>query len=271
MRSLIAAVAVALLCSASASAATPTPPRDQLGSYVCQKALDPLSRSVSVQAVMRPVTGTAKMEMRFQLARQLTPGARFTMVRGKLLGSWITPSDPTLGQNPADVWILTHPVVDLIAPATYHFRVTFKWIGAQGQQLSTAVQTGANCYQPELRADLLVRSLAVTPSASVSGQYVYTALVANRGQTASGPFQMALTGAGSAPQTITAASLGPHSSAREKLVGPACTAGSNLTVTVDPAHTIDEYDFANNALTMPCPTSASTSGSTSGSSAGSAG
>ena len=26
-----------------------------------------------------------------------------------------------------------------------------------------------------------------------------------------------------------------------------------LTVTVDPTQSIDEYDYANNALTMPCP------------------
>jgi len=36
-------------------------------------------------------------------------------------------------------------------------------------------------------------------------------------------------------------------------VGPACTAGSNVTVTVDPAHTIDESSFANNALRIACP------------------
>ena len=38
-------------------------------------------------------------------------------------------------------------------------------------------------------------------------------------------------------------------------MAPACTAGASLTVTVDPSHTIDEYDFANNTLTLPCPAS----------------
>ena len=32
-------------------------------------------------------------------------------------------------------------------------------------------------------------------------------------------------------------------------------AGSNLTVTVDPTDAIDEYDFANNALSTACPAS----------------
>jgi hypothetical protein len=58
---------------------------------------------------------------------------------------------------------------------------------------------------------------------------------------------------GSATQAQTLASVGPKSSARERFVAPACTPGANLAVTVDPSHTIDEYDFANNVLTMACP------------------
>jgi len=206
---------------------------------------------------MRPVTGTAKMQMRFDLMRQLTPGARFTLVRGRLLGNWISPSDPTLGQRPADVWIVTHPVVDLAAPATYRFRVSFRWSGAQAQRLASAVQTTSNCYEPELRADLLVRSLTVTPSTtpSSSGKDIYTAVVANRGQTGAGPFPVMLTGAGSSPQTTTVTWLAPHSAVHEQFVAPACTPGASLTATVDPAHTIDEFNFANNALTITCPAS----------------
>jgi hypothetical protein len=252
-RFLIGVLASALLCAASATAATTSPPRDQLHSFVCQKALDPPERAVSIQAVMRPVAGTAKMQMRFQLMRQGASGGPFKMVRGRLLGSWISPQNSTLGQRPDDVWLLNHPVVDLSAPATYRFRVAFRWIGVQGQQLSTAVQTSANCYEPELRADLLVRSLTVNPSPSVSGDDVYTAVVANRGQTGAGPFQVVLADAGVAAQTDTITSLGPRSSTRAQFLAPACTAGASLTATVDPSHTIDEFNFANNVFTMACP------------------
>ena len=245
---------VATLGAALADAATPAPPRDEVGSFVCQKALDPPARGVSVQATMRPVTGTMSMQMRFDLTRQTKPGGAFTLVRGRLLGSWISPQNPTLGQQVGDVWIVNHPVVDLPAPATYRFRVTFRWTGAHGQQLGTATQTSPDCYQPELRADLLVRSLTV--SASPSGGDEYVAVVVNRGKTGAGPTQVALAGAGPTPQTVTIGGLGPESSTRVRLSGPACTAGSNLTVTVDPSHTIDEYDFANNALTVACPSPA---------------
>ncbi len=251
-------LAVAAIASGTAAGATAPPPKDQLRSFVCQKALDPPSRAVSIQAVMRPLTGTASMQMRFDLMRQTTAGGPFKLVRGKLLGSWISPQEPTLGQRPGDVWIVNHPVVDLGAPATYRFRVRFRWTDSHGQQLGSAVQTSPNCWQPELRADLVVRSVTVTPLAS--GQDAYVATIANKGQTAAGPVEVDLAGAGpGAPVAATVTSVGARSTARHRFVGPACTPGSSLTVTADPSHTIDEYDFANNALTIPCPAAGTSS------------
>ncbi len=251
-----AAVACALaLGSGTAAATTTVQPNDQLRSLVCQKALDPPARAVSIQAVMRPVTGTSKMQMKFELLRSTKPHPRFVSVRGRGLGSWISPTDPTLGQQAGDVWILTHPVVNLAAPATYKFRVTFKWLGSDGQTLGTAIQSSPTCYQPEMRADLLVRSLSIAPitSGASAGQSAYIALIGNRGLTGAGPVQVEFADGATAPVSGTIAWVGPKSSARERFVAPACTAGTTLTVTVDPMQTIDEYDFANNVLTMPCP------------------
>jgi hypothetical protein len=249
----LAAAVIGVGSGPAGATTTPAPPKDQLRSFLCQKALDPPARAISVQAVMRPVTGTASMQMRFDLMRQTTAGGPFKLVRGKLLGSWISPQEPTLGQRPGDVWIVTHPVVDLLGPATYHFRISFRWNDSGGQPLGgTAVQTSPNCYQPELRADLLVKSITVTPLST--GQDAYVATIANRGQTAAGPVEVDLAGAGpDAPVAATVPSVGARSTARHRFVGPACTAGSNVTVTVDPAHTIDEFSFANNALTIACP------------------
>jgi hypothetical protein len=246
-----AGLAAVVAGSATASGAGAPPPRDQLRSFVCQKALDPPTRAVSIQAVMRPVSGTAKMQMRFDLMRKTKRGGAFKIVRGHSLGSWLTPDNPTLGERPGDVWIVNHPVVGLPAPATYRFRVSFRWLGSNGQQLSSAVRSSSNCYQPELRADLLVRSLTVTPM--TSGKSAYVATIGNRGLTAAGPVEVDLAGAGTTKEAQTLSSVGPKSSTRERFVAPACTPGANLAVTVDPSHTIDEYDFANNVLTMPCP------------------
>jgi CARDB len=257
----VAAVGALALGSGTAAADnTAPPPNDQLRAFVCQKALDPPARAVSVQAVMRPLTGTSKLEMKFELMRQTKPHTRFMSVHGRGLGGWISPTDPTLGQRAGDVWIVNHPVVDLAAPVTYKYRVTFKWIGAQGQTLGTAVQLSPTCYQPELRADLLVRSLSVTPitSGPAAGQWAYTAEVANRGLTGAGPVQVQFSGGSGAPVSSTVSWVGAKSSVRRRFVAAPCTAGSTLTVTVDPNQSIDEYDYANNSLTMPCPAPAAT-------------
>jgi CARDB len=264
-RSLILGGLLALACAGPASATTPPvsspPPTAQLKAFMCQKALDPPARALSIQAVMRPVTGTSKMEMKFDLMRQTKAHPRFAVVHGKGLGSWLTPDNPTLGQRSGDVWIVNHPVVDLVAPATYKFRVTFRWIGAQGQTLATGVQTTSTCYQPELRADLYVKSLTANPitSGAGTGQWAYVAEIANRGLTAAAPVEVEFADAGSAPVTETVASVGPKSTVRQRFVAPACVPGATLTVTVDPKQTNDEYTYANNVLTMACPAPPATS------------
>ena len=258
-RSLILGGLLALACAGPASATSPPssapPPTAQLKAFVCQKAVDPPARALSIQAVMRPVTGTSKMQMKFDLMRETKAHPRFAVVHGKGLGSWLTPDNPTLGQRPGDMWIVNHPVVDLAAPATYKFRVTFRWLGAQGQTLSTAVQSSSACYQPELRADLFVKSLTADPITSGvgTGEWAYVATIANRGLTGAAPVEVDFADGASAPLAATVASVGPKSTVHQRFVAPACVPGTTLTVTVDPRRTNDEYDYANNVLTMTCP------------------
>jgi CARDB len=252
----VGACAIALgSATTAAGTTTPAPANAQLKAFLCQKAVDPPARALSIQAVMRPVTGTSKMQMKFDLMRQTKAHPRFAVVHGKGLGSWLTPDDPTLGQRAGDVWIVNHPVVDLAAPATYKFRVTFRWIGAQGQTLSTAVQSSSACYQPELRPDLFVKSLTANPitSGGGTGQWAYVATIANRGLTGAAPVEVDFADGGSAPVAATVASVGARSTARQRFVAPACVPGATLTVTVDPKHTNDEYTYANNVLTAACP------------------
>ena len=223
--------------------------------FVCQKALDPPARAVSVQSVMRPVTGTSKMQMKFELLRSTKPHPRFVTVHAHGLGSWISPTNPTLGQQAGDVWIVNHPVVNLSAPATYRFRVAFRWIGSQGQTLDTATQTSPSCYQPELRADLLVRSLSVTPitSGPSAGQWALHRAGCQPRPDRSGADRGEFAIGDSAPVSATVAWVGAKSSARQRFVSAPCAPATTLTVTVDPNQAIDEYDYANNSLTIAVP------------------
>ncbi len=116
-----------------------TPPRDALGAIACHQAINPLQRDVSVQATMRPVTGTQTLQIKFSLNLTRT-GAPATAVVASGLGQWLTPSDPTLGQRPGDIWKLSKPVYNL-GGGSYQFSVGVPLAGRQGQ----GPQDGARC------------------------------------------------------------------------------------------------------------------------------
>lgn len=246
----------ALLClgagGAVARAAGPPAPA-ALQDFSCQRSLDPLLRGMSVTAVMRPLVGTQAMRVRFDLLRSAHRLGPYHPVHGHNLGDWLSPSDPTLGQQPADVWNVPHPIVGLPAPAFYRLRVTFRWLGPHGKRLGERERTSAICHQLELRPDLSAAGVQIDSLSAQPGQYAYVATVANGGLTGAGPFGVQLTGVGSGPLTKTIAWLGAHKSRTLRFTGPACVAGSQLTVTVDPAGAVDDYNHANNAAKVTCP------------------
>jgi hypothetical protein len=125
-----------------ASAATP---RAELTHFVCRQAQNPRHREMAVTAVMRPLSGTQAMEMKFSLLRQAAGARSFTQVHSGDLDKWIHPSDPTLGQRPADVWQVKKTVSDLAGTAVYRLKVTFRWIGSRHRRLDQAVRLTTIC------------------------------------------------------------------------------------------------------------------------------
>lgn len=255
---LVAAPTTAALAAPTAGVAASALPYSHLAGFRCHTALLPVDRAVSIRAVMRPVAGTVKMEMRFELLTRSTPTAVFTGLQGGGLDSWISPADPTLGQRPGDVWIVSHPVADLPAPAFYRYRVSFRWMGAGGVVLATRTRRSVDCYQPERRPDLLVSSVAVTALPDRPGMDQYVAAIENRGLTAAlGPFPVSFTpGASATPgvnpvaTTKTLMRLAAGATANVTFVGPACTASTAPTVVVDPSDTVGEYSYSDNSLTV---------------------
>ncbi len=229
-------------------------PRAQLRDFVCQRARDPAQRELSVQTVMRPMPGTEQMAVRVELLSRTKPSGPFHALSGRYLGQWLTPADPTLGQRPGDVWIVNHPVLDLAAPATYRFRITFRWSGTAGQQLGTTTVTSEKCFEPELRPDLEVSSFTAV---TIAGQPndLYTAHIVNAGGSNAGPFEVEFTPTGGAPvQIVQVGLLQARASITEQFVGPLCTPATAPTVTVDPLHQVsDDLDAANNSLIATCP------------------
>jgi len=245
--------------ASSAKAAVAMPPRSRLTGLVCHRALQPAARAMYVRALMRPITGTLRMEMRFELLSKSSTAPRAVNLHGGGLGTWISPPNPTLGQRSGDVWIVPHPVYNLPAPAVYHYRVSFRWIGSDGRILSTRTRRSNHCFQPELRPDLLVSSITIQQIPGKPAKEQYVAAIENQGLSAAGPFDVTFTpGASNAPgspapvaKTKALQYLGPGATRDVSFEGPICT--TLLTppaVVVDPNHTVDEYDYDNNALTV---------------------
>lgn len=251
-RFLVAIAAAALpACWATAAVASPTQ-RAELQDLVCQRAADPVGRGVTITAAMRPVSGTSRMALKFDLERRPGRAGPFNVLRGHDLGRWVYPTNPpTLGQLAGDVWMLKHNVVNLRGPDYYRFRVSFRWLGSDGRVLGQAVRLSPLCYQPEPRADLQVRSITVNQL--TAQQDSYTALVHNGGATAAGRFSLELRTGSSAPQSLSVQSLPGQSTVEETFTGPACTPGSSVTVTADPDRRVDDFNRSNNVLTVACP------------------
>jgi hypothetical protein len=251
-RLLAGVVALAGLCT-SAPVLAAAPPSTQQIDPIFNRALLPSERKLAITALMRPINGTVSMEMMLDLERARMRTGHFAIVRGRGLDQWVHPDNPTLGQRPGDVWKLDQQVENLSGTAYYRFRVRFRWTGANGRTLGTSAATGPVCYEPELRPDLLVRSLTVKPITSQPSEDRYVAVIANRGRTSAGPFDVELIVPSKPSQTVTVNGLGPRSSVHAMFTTPACNPGSQLTVIADPNAAVLDYERANNTLVTQCP------------------
>lgn len=256
----VVSVLVALSCVALAAGATrssgrnSTQSRAHLRGFMCQRAVDPLKRSVSVEAVMRPVPHTKKLAIRFDLLGRKRAGGNYSAVRGGDLGTWLTPvGQPNLGSRAGDVWAISHPVTGLPAPELYRYRVTFRWTGDHGRVLATRTLFSQRCFEPELRPDLQVVSVAVASDPGKPKLNRYTALIRNAGATGAGAFSVSFAppgAAGAGTKTRTVHGLPAHASTQVTFVGPLCTATTAPTITADPSHQVADFNTANNSLAV---------------------
>lgn len=234
-------------------------PRSQLEGFLCHVSPKPHQRSISVRAVMRPLPKTKSMEMRIELQSKSTvPGSAFVEQSGSGLDTWLSPADPTLGQNSGDVWIVPDVVHKLPFPDYYRYSVTFRWTRAGGQIVTRTRSTG-DCLQPTFNPDLLVSSIAIQPIPDEPMKDQYVATIENDGQaSAVGPipvtFTPAASASGGAPTTTTEniqrVGVGATNEVTVTFTGPLCSAATAPTVVVNPADAIVETDYTNNSLTV---------------------
>ena len=232
-------------------------PRSSLRDFVCLKSLGPAGRVISVTSVMRPLVGTQKLEMRFELLQRVAGSSAWSPLTGPHFGVWESPTNhPTLGQHPGDVWNVPFPVADLSAPAGYRLQVSFRWLGTHGRVIGTASRTTPTCEQPELRPDLTVNTVTIAQSVLHPLYDDFLAAIANTGATVAGPFSVQLTythDQASVTQVKTVTRLRAHAAKALTFFGLRCDPGTQVTVTDDPQDLIDVYTRANASLTVVCP------------------
>jgi hypothetical protein len=249
------------VAAAGVAAAASTASRAQIKDLICQKAIDPPARAFSITTVMRPIKGTAHMQLELQLQESTATPASFSDVPGAGLGTWLTPPNPNLGQRPGDIWVVHHPVANLAAPAVYRFSASFRWIGSSGQVLKTVTQLTRNCKQPELRPDLFVQSFTAAPLAPRPAIDRYTAVIGNQGGGPANNFELQFTD-GAKVVTRTIAVLGKGATRTITIDGPLCAAGAPPTLVLDPTSAVDDSNRANNTATATCPAAPASTGVT---------
>ncbi|HYV15680.1 MAG TPA: CARDB domain-containing protein [Conexibacter sp.] len=220
----------------------------------CRRSPQADRRIVTVRATMRPIAGGTRLALKLDLYQRPLGGGRWTArtdVPG--LGSWTSPSDPSIGKHATDVFTYRQAVARLDVPFAYRFRVSFRWLDAHGAVVRKAAVTTRTCREPDLRPDLTIDS--VQPLSLRSGAVRYRVTIGNKGTTdARGVSVGAMLPGDTASRTRRVGRVAPGGVARVTFIGPGCASGAaGPTFTVDPAGTVEESDETNNGFALTCP------------------
>jgi len=244
-RLLILAAALALAGAFAASAQARPPARALL--IACERSLEEAERASVFEGQMRALPGAARMQMRFTLEASTPERRRWTRVAAPGFGTWVGSAPGTARYR------YTKRVEHLLAPASYRVRVSFRWLDAAGAVVEQARRYSAPCQQPDPRADLIVRSVAVEQLGGDSGRRRYVAYVRNTGRTAAEPSLLSLTVGGVVLPARPVLALEPGEGAYVGVEGPACEPGTEIVADADADQSVDESDETDNRFIRGCP------------------
>lgn len=225
---LISALAL-LLVPGSAAAAGPA--------SVSLTACLPKDRTAEFEARMEQVSGAVRMKLRYTLEAR-RPGRAWRRVVAPELAGWRTADAETTR------FISERRVTQLTGPAHYRALVRFRWLDEQGEVVARARARSRACWQPDHRPNLRPRELLIEDG----GRYLV--LVANTGRSASGAFDVAISGL---QPIVVDDGLEPGEERWLEATGPGCEPGHVMTATVDPLDLVDERSERDNALSVRCP------------------
>jgi CARDB len=208
----------------------------------CVPALDPVDRTATFEARMRPARESERMQVRFTLQVREDELHGWRRVAAEGFDTWLT-SLPEVSR-----YSYAKTVINLTAPASYRTIVRFRWLDADDAVVKSARVISASCRQPDMRPDLEVRRVDVLPGLDAATRR-YAVTVRNDGRTDADPFTATLDDLG--PLAVLGLDAGTQRVVT--FTGPPCTAGAPLVVTLDPDEAVDERDEDDNVLAATCP------------------
>jgi len=242
LMTLLFVLAVASLRSSPGYAVTPARDAASVKVLDCVPALDPVDRTVTFEARMRPARDSERMQVRFTLQVREDELHAWRRIEAEGFDTWLT-SLPAVRR-----YSYAKTVLNLTAPASYRTVVRFRWLDADDAVVKSARVISATCRQPDLRPDLEARRVDVLPGPDADTRR-YAVTVRNDGRTEADPFTATLDDLG----TLAVLGLAAGTQRVITFTGPPCTAGAPLVVTLDPDESVDERDEDDNVFGAPCP------------------
>lgn len=213
----------------------------------CVPAVDAAARSATFNGQMSIVPGTRRMAMQIVVQEEAPGDAAFRTLVAAGSSGW------RRSEAGVKIYKYVRQVTDLPAPGAFRAIVLFRWIGDKGRVIKRTVRRTPVCVQPDQRAKLVVDRVTATAVAGSPGLTVYRIAVRNEGHGSAGAFGVALSVGGVPQPPLSVTSLDPGARAVLEARGPTCTAGSQVEVTLDPAHQVPEAPGGGQSDTLPCP------------------
>jgi CARDB len=215
----------------------------------CHPSDDVSLRYASFNGQMRAIPGTQRMAMRFTLLERIGGGlAPFKPVSLPDLKPW------RRSKTSARTFIYTQKVTALRDGGSYRMRVQFRWYDGHKNVLRTSILRSRSCHQPAPLPNLTITSITSMP-ATTAGQRVYSIAVANSGQGDARNVPVELKVDGTTAGTAMVDLLPGQESTVVQIQGAACAV--TVRAVADPDRVIPETTDSDNALTLPCPRTAS--------------
>lgn len=213
----------------------------------CIVAVDPATRSATFNGQMSTVPGARRMAMQIAVQEEAPGDAAFHTLAAAGPSGW------RRSEAGVKIYKYVRQVTDLPAPGAFRAIVQFRWFGEKGRVIRRAVRRTPVCAQPDERPKLVVDRVVATAVTGSPGLAAYRMVVRNEGRGSAGPFGVVLSVGGIAQPPLSVASLDPGTHAVLEEQGPTCSAGSQVEVTLDPAHQVSEAAGGGQSDTLSCP------------------